>query len=63
VFEARTKAERDTVTRRLKMVISRLASLAITDNDTALTREFFRTSEEAGDLDSPWAIMQNLPVH
>ena len=35
VFEARTKAERDTVTRRLKMVISRLASLAITDNDTA----------------------------
>ena len=60
VFEARSTKERNDIVCRWKHVVSRLAGLAIKNDGDAITREFFRSHDDAGGLEDPWRVMENV---
>jgi len=60
VFQASTTEERDDIVHRWKHVIARLAALAIVDNVDAISREYFRDQNDAGGLEDPWKVVENV---
>ena len=60
VFQASTTEERDDIVHRWKHVIARLAALAIVDNGGNIYREFFRDQDDAGGLEDPWKVVENV---
>ena len=60
VFQARSTEERNGIVYRWKHVISRLAALAIANNGPAISREYFRDQNNAGGLEDPWKVMENI---
>lgn len=60
VFQASTTVERNDIVHRWKHVIARLAALAIVDNGQAVSREYFRDQDNAGGLEDPWKVMENV---
>lgn len=60
VFQARSTEERNDIVCRWKHVVSRLAGLAIKNDGDAITREFFRSHDDAGGLEDPWRVMENV---
>ncbi len=60
VFQARSPEERNDIVCRWKHVVSRLAGLAIKNDGDAITREFFRSHGDAGGLEDPWRVMENV---
>ena len=60
VFQARSTEERNNIVCRWKHVVSRLAGLAIMNDGDAITREFFRSHDDAGGLEDPWRVMENV---
>ena len=60
VFQASTAEERNDIVHRWKHVVARLAALAMVNNGPAISREYFRDQDDAGGLEDPWKVMENV---